>query len=221
MTTPKKDRNSNDNATERLNQRPNAESIPCPALLAFYNQGLLQPDERGNVALKQLEKVLESVGLSPMVQKILVRAADGTDKIPDSFNLFHLRESNLDHTGSTGIRDPEVTPEELDEALLRFSEGGRMYLSSFAAVAAHACSKDPGLKGTMIQNVELSALVEVFGRVDEKGRRYLTVEDVKGLWIDGKYPESWTPRAPGEVGLDDVMGGASWMAALRFLKSWT
>ena len=62
-------------------ERPKADSIPCPALLSFYNNGWLNPDD------------------------------SGTDALPGSFNLFALRDSKLDHSGSTGIRDPEVNPE--------------------------------------------------------------------------------------------------------------
>jgi hypothetical protein len=71
---------------------------------------------------------------------------------------------------------------------LKFSENGRMYAEHFAAAANQAQLRDPGFQGTILQTVEFTALLEAFGRVDESNKRYVTVDDVKGLWIDGKYP---------------------------------
>ena len=210
-TTPE-----NDNT---WHERPNADKIPCPALLTFYNNGLLNPDEHDNVTTAQLEDVLASVGLNATVRTILAKGADKTDEAPGSFNLFGLRESTLDHTGSTGIRDPKVDPDKLGSALLDFSENGRMYAEHFAAAANRAQLQDPGVKGTIIQTLEFSALLEVFGRVDDESKkRYLTVDDVKGLWIDGKFPKDWQPRASDEIGVDDVAAGVTVIAVKRLLQ---
>jgi hypothetical protein len=69
-----------------------------------------------------------------------------------------------------------------------------MYAEHFAADANHATLQDPGFKGATIQILEFSALLEMFSHVDESNKRYLTVDDVKGLWIDGKFPQDWQPR---------------------------
>lgn len=199
--------------------RPNADKISCPALLSFYNNGELNPDKDGNVTTSQLDEVLASVGINDKVRKALVKGADNTDEIPDSFNLFALRDSKIDHSGSTGVRDPEVNPEKLESALLSFSENGRMYAEHFAAAANYSQMQDPGFKGSMIQTAEFTALLEVFGRVDESQKRYVTVDDVKGLWIDGKYPEGWKRRAPDEIGVDDVVSGITEMAIKRLLQT--
>lgn len=200
-------------------ERPNADKIPCPALLSFYNNGLLNPDQEGKVTTAHLVEVLASVGVSAKVRKALVKIADETDEVPESFNLFALRDSSLDHRGSTGIRDPDFNPEKLDNALLKFSENGRMYAKHFAAAANQAQMKDPGFKGTTIQTVEFTALLEVFGRVDEFKKRYVTVDDVKGLWIDGKYPKDWQPRAADEIGVGDVTAGVAVMTVKRLLNA--
>lgn len=200
-------------------ERPKAESIPCPALLALYNHGVLNPDLEGNVSIEELDHVLASIGVSKSVREALVKGADGTDSIEGTFNLFALRDSKLDHTGSTGVRDPEVSPAKLDDALLRFSEGGRMYSEHFAAAANRAQRLDPGLKGTLIQNVEFRALLEVFGRLDEQGRRYLTTNDVSDLWLHGRFPDGWLPRSAEEIGKDDVLKGVALLAIQRVLDS--
>lgn len=224
MSTPEETKDTSVNSPSAVadhtwRQRPNADKIPCPALLSFYNNGLLNPDKDGNVTTADLDEVLASVGVSPAIRKALVKGADNTDDLPDSFNLFALRDSSLDHSGSTGIRDPDVDPEKLESALLQFSENGRMYAENFAAAANRANLQDPGFKGTILQTVELTALLEVFGRVDESNKRYLTVDDVKGLWMDGKYPKDWRPRAANDISVFDLMAGVTVTAAKRVLKS--
>jgi hypothetical protein len=224
MSTPEETKettihNTTPAADNAWRERPNADKIPCPALLSFYNNGLLNPDGYGNVTTAHLDEVLASVGASAKVRKALVKGADKTDEVPDSFNLFALRDSSFDHSGSTGIRDPDVNFEKLKNALLKFSENGRMYAEHFAAAANQAHVQDSGFKGTAIETVEFTALLEVFGRVDETRKRYLTVDDVKGLWIDGKYPKDWQPRAANEIGVGDVTAGVAVMAVKRLLKA--
>jgi len=200
-------------------ERPNADTIPCPALVTLYNQGMLDPDSEGNVSIKDLDHQLALIGVGEKVRAVLIKGAEETDSIADNFNLFRLRDSKLDHTGSTGVRDPEVSPEKLQEALLRFSEDGKMYSEHFAAAANRAKRIDPGLKGTAIQTVEVRALLEVFGRLDEQGRRYLTTTDVTDLWLYGRFPEGWTPRSAEEIGVDDVLKGVAVLAIQRVLDS--
>ena len=211
--------NTTSAADNTWHERPDADKIPCPALLTFYNNGLLNPDKHGNVATNQLNDVLAGVGISADVRKTLVKGADETDEIPDSFNLFALHDSKLDHTGSIGIRDPHFNPDKLENVLLRFSEKGRMSAEHFAAAANYARREDPGLKGTIIETLELTALLEVFGRVDESTKkRYLTVDDVKGLWNDGKLPKGWQARPANDIGVDDVIAGVTEMAVKRLLQ---
>lgn len=203
--------------TDQWQPRPHADSIPCPALLTFYNNGWLNPDESGNLSIEKLDAVLAHVGVGPKVRSKLVQGADGTDTLPSSFNLFALRDSKLDHSGSTGIRDPEVSPEKLQSALLKFSENGRMYAKHFAAAANQAAKLDPG-KGTFIETVEFRALLEVFGRLDEQGERYVTDQDVKDLWLDGRFPEGWQPRPADDIGVADIAKGVAVLAIHRLLQ---
>ncbi|MFN6133790.1 MAG: hypothetical protein ACK46L_12965 [Synechococcaceae cyanobacterium] len=202
---------------ESWQERPQGDTIPCPALLAFYNNGWINPDADGNISTAQLDAALAQAGISEKVRKALVKGADGTDAIPEHFNLFKLRDSQLDHSGSTGIRDPEVSAEKLESALLRFSENGRMYAEHFAAAANQAQRNDPGLKGTAIETLEFTALLEVFGRLDEQQHRYVTSDDVKRLWLEGKFPADWQPRAANDIGVDDVLKAVAVMAIQRVL----
>jgi hypothetical protein len=199
-------------------QRANADTIPCPALLSFYNNGWLGVDGAGNVKLDSLKTALTEAGIGEKVREVLLRMADGSDAIPNSFNLFELRESTLNHTGSTGVRDQRVAPAALEEALLRFSEEGRMYAEHFAAAANFGAQRDPGLKGTIFQTIEFRALLEVFGRQDDNQERYLTVEDVKGLWLEGRFPDGWQPRPKDEIDKGDILRGVAMMAVHRLLR---
>ena len=190
---------------QEYRERVNADKIPCPALLSLYNNGDLKPESDGTVNMEDLDKSLGTLGLGPSVRGALVKVADGTDKMPNTFNLFNLRDSNIDHTGSTGIRDPKVDPDKLD-AFLSFGTEGRLYASNLAKAMDHFNSIDPGFKGTAIQTLEMTALLQVFGREDSSrgGERYFTNEDIKGLWLDGKYPQDWTARPADDVSLGEV-----------------
>ncbi len=200
--------------------RPHADSIPCPALLCFYNHGLLNPDDNGNVTLAELDNALARVGIQPKVRGILTKGAENSDAITGSFNLFALRDSSLDHTGSTGVRDPKVAPDRLDDALLNFSQNNRMYSEHFAAAANAARKRDPGLVGTSKQTVELTSILAVFGRIDESGQLYLTTDDIRHLWIDGRFPDDWEPRSQNDISLLDVATSSLEMAFARVAKAW-
>jgi len=190
---------------KQYRERANADKIPCPALLSLYNNGDLRPELDGGVEMKELDQALSKLGLGDSVRSALIKVADGTDKMPESFNLFNLRDSNIDHTGSTGIRDPKVDPEKLD-TFLSFGSNGRLYTDNLAKAAAHFNTIDPGFVGTTIQTLELSALLQVFGRVDpdQDGERYFTDDDIKGLWLDGKYPQDWKARPADDISLAEV-----------------
>jgi len=190
---------------KEFRERVNADKIPCPALLSLYNNGDLKPELDGTVNMEELNQALGGLGLGPSVRSALVKVADGTDEMPDTFNLFNLRDSNIDHTGSTGIRDPKVDPDKLD-TFLSFGTEGRLYADNLASALAHFNTIDPGLKGTAIETVEMSALLQVFGRKDpdRSGERYFTNDDIEGLWIDGKYPQDWKPRPTDDVSLSEV-----------------
>lgn len=64
--------------------------------------------------------------ISVKVWEALVKGADNTGSIPEPFHPFALRDSKLDPSGCTAVRDPELSAEPLKIALLRLSENGRM-----------------------------------------------------------------------------------------------
>jgi len=212
-----------DEATPKVGEyesRPNGDAIPCPFLLAAYNHGELNPAPDGTLSTDALEKAVLDTGLSPLLSKTLVWNADRADDIPDSVNLFELHDTVLDHSGSTGVRDPDIDLDKLEE-LVGFAEDGRMYSKHFAAATSHFRKDDPGFTGTVQESMELTTLVEVYGRPDEDGDRYLTVDDVRGLWAEGRYPEGWQRRPRGSIGpLQMVVSGTQMIAERVGQRLW-
>jgi len=198
--------------------RPNVDKIPCPFLASAYNNGDLSPAPDGTLTTKNLNDALADVGISQRMRSILVRSADKTDEIPGVLNLFKLRGSSLDHAGSTGIRDPKINPQKLDE-LLSFGENGKMFGKHFAEAANEFARRDPGFKGTALVTTEFTAILQVFGRPDESGDRYLTNADIKGLWLDGRYPQNWKPRPPDSIGLATVAVRSGLMGLKRIFET--
>jgi hypothetical protein len=205
--------------------RPHADTIPCPGLAALYNQGALKPDADGTVMSSHFDEVLSGIGLTKTVRRVLVHVADKTDAIRGSFNLFQLRQSYLNHPGSTGVRDPVVNVAQLPE-LLKFGENGRMYSRHFAVAANHFLKvkpdRGPGsfdvkehVPTFAAMNNEFAAGLMVFGRVDERGERYLTFEDIRDLWIEARYPKGWTPPTKDSLDVAGFTGGVTRIAWWR------
>lgn len=188
-----------------------ARKIPCPALAGAFNAGMLKVAKDGTVKIPDLERTLGQLGAGGLVTKVLTSAADATDDVKGSFNLFKLNGSNLDHTGSTGIRQNGVHPERF-EKLMSFSKDGQRLTAKDLADAAESFAKeDPGLRGRITQQAELTAVLKIFGRTAEDGSKYFTRDDAKSLFVDGQIPASWEPPAvPGKkVGLGEVLGGTA------------
>jgi hypothetical protein len=187
-----------------------SKKIPCPALAGMFNAGILKTEKDGTVAIDDLERALSQLGPGAITRKVLTTGADASDSVKGSFNLFKLNGSNLDHTGSTGIRQNGVHPERFDVLMSFSKDGDRLTAQDLADAGEHFAKEDPGLRGQVTQLAELSIVMQVFGRRAADDSRYLTKEDAKQLFVDGQIPSSWQPPAvPGKVGLVDVLGGTA------------
>ncbi|MDP3501045.1 MAG: hypothetical protein Q8S33_11950 [Myxococcales bacterium] len=187
-----------------------SKKIPCPALAGMFNAGMLKTEKDGTVKIPDLERALSQLGPNAITRKILTNGADATDSVKGSFNLFTLNGSNLDHSGSTGIRQNGVHPERFDVLMSFSTDGERLTAKDLANAGEHFAKEDPGLRGRVTQLAEFSIVMEVFGRRAADGSRYFTKEDAKQLFVDGQIPSSWQPPAvPGKVGLTDVLGGTA------------
>jgi hypothetical protein len=184
-----------------------SKKIPCPALAGMFNADMLKVEKDGTVKIPDLERALAQLGPSAATRKVLTNGADGTDDVKGSFNLFKLNGSNLDHTGSSGIRQDGVHPERF-ELIMSYSKDGNTLTAKDLADAADRFAKEsPGLRGRVTQLAEMNAVLEVFGRRAADGSRYFTREDAKSLFVDGVIPASWSPpHVPGKIGIGDVLG---------------
>ena len=193
--------------------------IPCPALAGMFNAGLLKVEKDGTVKIPDLERALSQLGPNAVTRKVLENGADKTDDIKGQFNLFKLNGSNLDHTGSSGIRQNGVHPERF-ELLMKFSKtGDTLTAKDLADAAEHFAKEDPGLRGRVTQLAEMSLVLNVFGRHAPDGTRYFTREDAKQLFVEGHIPSSWSPPlVPGKVGLGDVLGGVAMGLFRQFIN---
>lgn len=187
-----------------------SKKIPCPALAGMFNAGMLKVEKDGTVKIPDLDRALSQLGPDAVTRKVLTNGADATDSVKGSFNLFKLNGSNLDHTGSTGIRQNGVHPERFDLLMSFSKDGERLTAKDLANAGEHFAKEDPGLRGRLTQLAELSIVMQVFGRHAPDGSRYFTKEDAKQLFVDGQIPSSWQPPAvPGKVHVTDVLGGAA------------
>ncbi|MBM4779541.1 MAG: hypothetical protein GQE15_17680 [Archangiaceae bacterium] len=187
-----------------------SKKIPCPALAGMFNAGMLKVEKDGTVKIPDLDRALSQLGPDAVTRKVLTNGADNTDSVKGSFNLFKLNGSNLDHTGSTGIRQNGVHPERFDLLMSFSKDGQRLTAKDLANAGEHFAKEDPGLRGRLTQLAELSIVMQVFGRRAPDGSRYFTKEDAKQLFVDGQIPSSWQPPAvPGKVHVTDVLGGAA------------
>ncbi|MFT3707733.1 MAG: hypothetical protein QM817_08705 [Archangium sp.] len=101
-----------------------AKKIPCPALAGMFKAGMLKVEKDGTVKIPDLERALSQLGPDAITRKVLENGADKSDDVKDGkFNLFKLNGSNLDHTGSSGIRQNGTHPERFDK-LMTFSKDG-------------------------------------------------------------------------------------------------
>ena len=193
--------------------------IPCPALAGMFNAGMLKVEKDGTVKIPDLERALSQLGPSAATRKVLENGADKTDDIKGQFNLFKLNGSNLDHTGSSGIRQNGVHPERF-EVLMKFSKTGEtLTAKDLADAAEHFAKEDPGLRGRVTQLAEMTIVLNVFGRHAPDGTRYFTKQDAKQLFVDGHIPSSWSPPlVPGKVGLGDVLGGVAMGLFRQFIN---
>lgn len=187
-----------------------AQKIPCPALAGMFNAGMLKVEKDGTVKIPDLERALSQLGPSATVRKVLTNGADNTDEVKGQFNLFKLNGSNLDHTGSSGIRQNGVHPERFELLMKHSKDGERLTAKDLADAAETFAKEDPGLRGRVTQLAEMSIVLNVFGRTAADGSRYFTRQDAKQLFVDGQIPSSWSPpHVPGKVGLGDVLGGTA------------
>ena len=177
------------------------KKILCPNLRVGVRMGHLTPNEDGWVSTKQLKDYLIFLGLKDnskllrflLNQGELITSSSGDGKI----NLSGFVDSGLDHGSSSGILNNEEGFSEVRlDVLKSYAVEDKLYKKQFAIAAnqfhTNGVTKK-SKKGALIQALELSSLLDVYGRTDQAGEKYLTVKDIDDLWKESKFPEDWIP----------------------------
>lgn len=192
------------------------DEVLCPVLKTGVREGRIKVDAEGNAS--GLEGYLkDDLGISWGLRKVAVRGAKGATGSQgakgDTFNLRNLRGSNLDHNADSQILRNGFSQERLDLALSFSADGERLTLSDLGRFQQHLLQEEPGGKGKFVGGVEFSAVVEVFGRTDGQGRRFIKNDDFISLFRDNRFPEGWEASHKDKTGFLDV--GA---AAIEFFR---
>lgn len=192
------------------------DEVMCPVLKTGVREGRIKVDAEGNATglSSYLKDDLNVAwGLRQLFVKGGKRASDRSGAEGDTINLRNLRGSNLDHAADSQILRQGFSQERLDLALSFSSDGERLTLADLGKFQQHLLGEEPGLKGKFVGGMEYAAVVSVFGRIDDNGKRYISVSDFVSLFRDNKFPEGWENRAHDKTGFWDV--GA---AAVEFFR---
>lgn len=186
--------------------RQHVERITCPALAALYTNGDLTPNEKGIVTAAQVSHGLRITGCRS--RELLDAFHQRVTLCREGLNIFQMDAAFLEHTTSTGIRDPTCWPvpnmSRFNQFISYCGANGRMYapelnraVTSFVQVAPGNIAgdvQDPSSPAVSILP-PFALLLEVFGRRSVSDRRpYLMRNDLRRLLIEGRYPAGWTPH---------------------------
>lgn len=179
-------------------RRPRCDEIICPFLTALYNNGDLVPDDRGEVTHEQCLEALLRTGCTDA----RLRASIARNAMP-TLNIFKMEGTTLEHTLSTGIRDPQPSAEKFAEFSGFADAEGRFFSEQLSAAFWHYRRHPNDLnrdKKLPLDGGDLllvwAATLQLWGRSDGRPGcgKYLTVEDLRGLWLEGRYPSGWAVR---------------------------
>jgi hypothetical protein len=202
--------------------------IPCPNLRTLVKEGWLTPDKDGVVDVKQLDAALARLGVEGLPKTVLTKAAEGAThavlaeqlgaQAGGKFNVFRLTGSNLDHAGDTRILRGGFNAQRLDW-LLSFAKDGRLGMAEVSRAQKEARNDEPaGFTAKAIGVAELTALVKVYGTKDASGGKSISVDGVRNLYQNARFPDEWRAQleaggvAPNQTGLMRLLGGVVEMA---------
>lgn len=192
------------------------DEVMCPVLKTGVREGRITVDAEGN-ATGLNDYLKDDLNIAWGLRQLFVKggksATDRSGAEGDTINLRNLRGSSLDHTADSQILRQGFSQERLDLALSFSADGERLTLADLGRFQQHLLAEEPGLKGKFVGGMEYAAVVSVFGRIDENGKRFILNSDFVSLFRDNKFPEGWENRAHEKTGFWDV--GA---AAVEFFR---
>ncbi|MBX3167902.1 MAG: hypothetical protein KF760_10845 [Candidatus Eremiobacteraeota bacterium] len=193
--------------SDKLNN-PKAALIPCPWWRTVINNDMVKVDSNGNVSMKDLRHALKATGVTfglregamLGIKRVAAQLAGApTGGISgfmhamciDKINVLDLPKSSLMHTGDSGTLRKGFNQENLDRLLSFSSDGRRVTANDLADANKKQVEADPGESGRKFGIAEYSILLNVFGKKDEDGQKYLTKEDLSRVFKNNQFPENW------------------------------
>ncbi|HEY4002912.1 MAG TPA: hypothetical protein VGO93_28830 [Candidatus Xenobia bacterium] len=181
---------------------PLADKIPCPALRTLANEGMIPVDANGEVQTTDLMKAFhQGLKIDTALTTLLVEGGKSTQThgLGDllkthTINLYALKDGPLMHNGDSGILRHGYNEERMQELLACSGDGQNVTLSDLAHAQKGFLQRDPGERGHTFGTAELTALVTVFGRTNDAGEKFLSKDDLVGLFRDSKLPQGFKPE---------------------------
>ena len=187
------------------------DEVMCPVLKTGVREGRITVDAEGN-ATGLNSYLKDDLNIAWGLRQLFVKggksASDRGDAEGDTINLRNLRGSNLDHAADSQILRQGFSQERLDLAVSYSADGERLTLADLGKFQQHLLGEEPGLKGKFVGGMEYAAVVSVFGRIDDSGKRYITISDFNSLFRDNKFPEGWESQTHDKTGFWDVGSAA-------------
>lgn len=205
--------------------------ILCPNLRIGVRMGFLNPDKSGWVHSNELRKFLGYLGIQKEsgIENYLVNTGEkvSSPKREGFVNIVMFRDTLMDHKSSSGILN---TPEGFSESRLSFLKeyagaDDRLTVKKMSRAINHfhQCPHlATSLKGTNIQSLEMSVILQFYGRTDKGSEeKYLTRSDINSIWRDNKFPDGWiAPNSP-TYGTVEAFKMYAKMMLARILNGWT
>ena len=203
--------------SDKLNN-PKAALIPCPWWRTVINEDLVKVDTDGNVSMNDLRHALKATGVTFGLRETAILgvkrvaaqlAGQATGGISgfmnamcmDRINVLDLPKSSLIHTGASGTLRNGFNQENLERLLSFSSDGQRITANDLADANKKQVEADPGESGRKFGIAEYSILLNIFGRKDEDGQKYLTKEDLTRVFKNNEFPENWEKPKVGFINL--------------------
>ena len=113
----------------------------------------------------------------------------------DKINVFDLPKSELMHNGDSGTLRNGFNQANLERLLSYSSDGSRITAKDLADANQKQMEADPGEAGRKFGVAEYSILLNIFGKKDESGEKYLTKDDVTKIFKN-QSKDQFATRVP-------------------------
>lgn len=219
------DKNSNKNINyiepNKLNEISLFKHIMCPVLRMGIRSEKLVMDGDGRVAVSALYDYMSFIGVD-RDSLVIKRVIEGAKASPNDqeINIADFKGSLFDHGSVSGIFRYEVLDSTNEEtiyskpaleafiAMSRDKENMDLDDLSEATNRFHQCpfhKIKTSLFGVVATTFEYALMLHFFGRTNNAGKKYLTLDDIKRIWGESKFPLYWFSPQKAEFGTLDFI----------------